>query len=388
MLGSRPVDASPAARARAVPVRRGRRRAGRRLAAPWPYGALLPWALSRVHWHAWASQMPAALAGSGRRDPARPRGRRRGLLHAAAARLRRPGQRLAADAVRPHPDRLRRRLAPAVPARGRARRPAPGLRRLAGVAAAWYFGANASGAPMYDPATGVTFDGVAADGTVNHNSGAESTIHGLLSMLALDGAPDVARWARRAAVVVADARGRVVEAESVGGPVVTPPSAWTRRVGVERRRVRRAAGRWEVKFGPRARHRRGGGADGPGRGRDVLGSARHALARRRRSAGLLAGARPARDPAPRRSAATSPPAGVSGTVALDAIQVTPPSSRSSSAARGHSQALLRSFATVPRRARVPFAGIASAYDARGRLVARTRAARVRIPPGGFAIAER
>ena len=61
--------------------------------------------------------------------------------------------------------------------------------RLAGVVAAWFFGANASNAPTYDPATGVTFDGVAADGTVNHNSGAESTIHGLLTMLALDAHP-------------------------------------------------------------------------------------------------------------------------------------------------------------------------------------------------------
>src|SRR6201999_3492616 len=32
----------------------------------------------------------------------------------------------------------------------------PGPRRLAGVAAAWYFGNNPAGAPMYDPATGVT----------------------------------------------------------------------------------------------------------------------------------------------------------------------------------------------------------------------------------------
>jgi len=28
----------------------------------WPYGAILPWAQSRSMWHAWASQMPAALA--------------------------------------------------------------------------------------------------------------------------------------------------------------------------------------------------------------------------------------------------------------------------------------------------------------------------------------
>ena len=28
----------------------------------WPYGAILPWAQSRSMWHAWGSQMPAALA--------------------------------------------------------------------------------------------------------------------------------------------------------------------------------------------------------------------------------------------------------------------------------------------------------------------------------------
>ena len=72
---------------------------------------------------------------------------------------------------------------------------------LAGMTAAWYFGANASGSPTYDPATGITFDGVAGDGTVNHNSGAESTIHGLLSMLALDAHPRAAAIARSATVV-------------------------------------------------------------------------------------------------------------------------------------------------------------------------------------------
>jgi len=44
---------------------------------------------------------------------------------------------------------------------------------------------------MYDPATGRTFDGINPDGSVNRNSGAESTIHGLLSMLALDAHPAV-----------------------------------------------------------------------------------------------------------------------------------------------------------------------------------------------------
>src|SRR3954452_21825274 len=84
---------------------------------------------------------------------------------------------------------------------------------VAGVVAAWLFGANASRQPTYHPATGVTFDGVASDGTVNQNSAAESTIHGLLTMLALDSHPAARRFARTASVqryVGTD----VVEAES------------------------------------------------------------------------------------------------------------------------------------------------------------------------------
>ena len=83
---------------------------------------------------------------------------------------------------------------------------------------------------MYDPATGVTFDGVAPDGTINRNSGAESTIQGQLSMLALDAAPDVARWARVAGdarrTTRRPARGRGL-ALSGGARPVQPPDAWT-----------------------------------------------------------------------------------------------------------------------------------------------------------------
>jgi hypothetical protein len=57
-----------------------------------------------------------------------------------------------------------------------------GLLDLAGIAAAWYFGNNPAEVPMYDPATGRTFDGIEQDAPpdepqrVNVNSGAESTI--------------------------------------------------------------------------------------------------------------------------------------------------------------------------------------------------------------------
>jgi hypothetical protein len=106
----------------------------------------------------------------------------------------------------------------------------PGLRQVATFVAAWYFGANRAGEPMYDPATGRTYDGISADGVINRNSGAESTIHGLLSMLALS--PTLAR---EAALYASGARSlsglAVAEAETAtlsgGAAVVTPPSAWT-----------------------------------------------------------------------------------------------------------------------------------------------------------------
>lgn len=106
-----------------------------------------------------------------------------------------------------------------------------GLRQLAGLTAGWYFGANAAGAPMYDPATGRTFDGVSADGVINRNSGAESTIHGLMSMLELDASPDAADLAVSARMIVHRDTTTVVEAEagqlSDGARVERPESAWT-----------------------------------------------------------------------------------------------------------------------------------------------------------------
>jgi hypothetical protein len=85
---------------------------------------------------------------------------------------------------------------------------------------------------MYDAATGRTYDGISGEGVVNRNSGAESTIHGLLSMLALDADGGLARQARALAASPRVLAGlQVVEAESgrlsSGASVVTPPSAWT-----------------------------------------------------------------------------------------------------------------------------------------------------------------
>jgi hypothetical protein len=200
----------------------------------WPYGALLPWARSRSLWHAWADQMAGSLAEAGgalgREDWVRVAvgetgrftphllaqgGPENGWLPAPTDRAQ-----IAYGADATLQNLLRTAAA--------ARRPA--FADLAGIAAAWYFGNNPAGVAMYDPATGRTFDGINPDRTVNRNSGAESTIHGLLSMLALDAHPAVAARARVAGRQ-AQVTWQLVEAEAGtltgAAEVVTPASAWT-----------------------------------------------------------------------------------------------------------------------------------------------------------------
>ncbi|MDQ1171572.1 hypothetical protein QE392_003376 [Microbacterium proteolyticum] len=102
--------------------------------------------------------------------------------------------------------------------------------QLAGLQAAWFFGANHAGARMYDPMTGVTFDGLQPDGSVNRNSGAESTIHGLLTAIALDAHPAVAARATALTAVQARVGLEYIEAEDAvrtDGAVFTPESSWT-----------------------------------------------------------------------------------------------------------------------------------------------------------------
>ena len=204
-------------------------------ARQWPYGAILPWVLSRSIWHGWGSQMPAALATAATALD------RDSLLRSAVT-----------DSVTFTPLLLatggpdngwlpapidRTQIAYGVDSRLQSllavanSADLPGLEHVATVTAAWYFGANAAGTPMYDPATGRTFDGVNGDGVVNMNSGAESTIHGLLSMLALDARPDLAEAAQATPEVHEHDGIEVFEAEAatLAGPatVVRPESAWT-----------------------------------------------------------------------------------------------------------------------------------------------------------------
>lgn len=203
-------------------------------ATEWPFGAILPWNKSQTLWHAWGGLAPAAAATAA--DVLdQPR-----LLEAAvkdSAQF--TPQLLAAggpdNAWSPTPgesqiaygvdSRVQGLIATAEAAN------APGLLDLAAISAGWFFGANPSGAPAYNPATGTAIDGIEPDGRVNPNSGAESTIHALLTMLALDARPELKAQALGINRTVSTHGLSVVEAESGtisgGGSVVKPASAWT-----------------------------------------------------------------------------------------------------------------------------------------------------------------
>jgi hypothetical protein len=200
----------------------------------WPFGAILPWTQSQTFWHAWGGMAPAALASAatalGRPD----------LLTAAVKDMAQfTPQLLAAGGPinqwTPTPNdsqiaygvdcRVEGLVATAKAAN------APGLLHLAAVTAAWFFGANPSGKPAYNPATGDAIDGIDPGGSVNLNSGAESTIHTLLTMEALDANPALKAEALGINRTVRVNGLRVVEAESGtitgDGSVVKPATAWT-----------------------------------------------------------------------------------------------------------------------------------------------------------------
>jgi hypothetical protein len=67
--------------------------------------------------------------------------------------------------------------------------------RLAGISASWLFGNNAAGATMYDSATGRCYDGIRDSTTINRNSGAESTIEALGTLVELEAYPEAMGYA-------------------------------------------------------------------------------------------------------------------------------------------------------------------------------------------------
>jgi hypothetical protein len=173
-------------------------------ARTWPFGAVLPAARNPLIWHGWGGLAPAGLA--------------RAYAVRGGAALRRAALADAASFT-PHllvaggPDNS---WVPApadrvqIPYGAHSRVESllavatcldrPGLVELAGIAATWFFGNNPAGVPVYDPSTGRTADGIDVPGVVNPESGAESTVHGLLAMLALDANPVAAAIARTATV--------------------------------------------------------------------------------------------------------------------------------------------------------------------------------------------
>lgn len=379
----------------------------------WPYGAILPWAQSRSLWHGYASQMPAALAEAS--------------VTLGDAALLTPA---ISDSVGftpvlmtaggpdngwlPTPiDRVQiaygvdSRLQSLISVAEAADR--PGLLELAGIMGSWYFGANRAGEPIYDPATGVTFDGVQPDGSINRNSGAESTIHGLLSMLALDANPDVAARAQAATSVTALDGLEVVEAEtatSTTGSVRTPEEAYT------------GESQWSggsyLELGRGERATIGIGTTGGVRnvepvvnqpesatayslwrtGKLPIGVLKHSVG----SQGIT-GAPGALLPQPlllpagtsRNEVTVS---GISGTVDLDALIVRPLVSRLAVDGASGSVELVHSTSVIPLRANVGEAGQAAtlrSYDGRGVLVeerAIAGTAKVTLRPGGFAVVTR
>ena len=197
-----------------------------------PFGATLPWAGSRSLWHGWGAQMAGALAVAGDvlGNDEMVAAARHEMTTFVPLLLAQGGAdqgwtptpaetvqiAYGADAV------LQNLLAVDAVTDERV------FEQLAGIAGAWYFGNNRATEPMYDPATGRTYDGLEIDGRINTNSGAESTIHGLLSMLALDAHPEV-KTAAYDAVRESLETWQLFEAESgslSGGEVVTPESAW------------------------------------------------------------------------------------------------------------------------------------------------------------------
>lgn len=372
----------------------------------WPYGAVLPWAQSPAMWHAWGSQMPAALAEAGDlfdddalTEPAiadatsftttllTAGGPDNGWFPSPTDRVQ-----IAYGAD----SRVQSLLALADTTGSAA------FAELAGMQAAWFFGANHAGAQMYDPATGVTYDGLQPDGTVNGNSGAESTIHGLLTALALDAHPAVAE--RAAALTSVESRVGLsyVEAEDAArtdGTVFTPESSWTGESswsGDALTLGARQSATWDLGAGDTGRWIEPVVWTEPGETSKSTWKGGGAL--------KITGPEQGISPTPGALlpyTLTAPAAGKGsqvdvrvqkGELTLDGLIVRPWVSRLVLAGDARSE-LVHSSAVAPQRTSIGAAGVASTvsvYDASGALVRSTATGgtvTVVVPPGGFAIAQ-
>ena len=384
----------------------------------WPYGAILPGVTSVSQWHAWAGLAPAALAAAARtlHDPRLLGVAQRDAVTFTSHLLVQGGP---DDGWAPTPvDRSQ--IAYGADSRVEDLQALadvthqPGTARLTGLAASWFFGDNRAHRAVYDPRTGVTDDGIAPDGTVNTGSGAESTIHGLLTMLALDRDP-VAAAVARTATVTARVTGTLLEAEggrrSGGTSVVTPAdpstgeSQWSGGAYVDLRAGGRLTLVARVPAGsvlmPVTRYLPGSAATRWTVGARAVGTVHQG---RIGSQGV--------SPWPGALEITTLPAAPAGntitvstvgrgTAAVDAVLVQPEvEALRLRRAPGGSPAtvLLRSFSARPRIVRVPFAGpgavTVDVFSPTGRLLATTvgdpvaGTTAVDLPAGGTALLTR
>ena len=387
-------------------------------ARTWPMGAVRNWALSRSMWHGWGGQMPAALARASQAlgDSALGDGAASDsftfdpwLLTSGGPDNGRMPTRGDTSQIAYGADSRLQSLVATADATGQ-----DAALGLAGIVGAWYFGANPAGVAMYDPATGVTYDGISGSGQVNHNSGAESTIHGLLSMIALDQHPVAEEMALTADVV--DRQGTLtLQAEdgtfAGNASAVEPASLWT----------------GESLFGGTGYAALGDGGsttmtlpEHPRSlvlpvfdlrpGSDAVTTFREDEQTLGRVASgdigeqgdspapgaLLPVTVPGTLPAGATALSATTATGAGGPAALDAVMLEPLVSRLVLGGDDHGTALLRSASTTSERAQVQVPGSGTArvatYDGSGHLVAESvstaRTVTVSVPAGGFALIRR
>lgn len=373
----------------------------------WPFRALLPWAGALDNWHAWGSEMAQGLAAAsealGDRSLLQPAvgdtagftaqlltstGPDNGMLPLPVEKVQ-----IAYGA-----DARVRACAEVGRVTGR-----DGIRDLAGIAAGWFFGANRSGQPTYEPATGVTYDGVEADGRLNRNSGAESTIHGLLTMLELDADPRLKALALASGTIELRNGLTVLEAEGAvrsGGAVAkAPAAAWTGESLWSGQQVEAPAGAtlvWQlprlgekllvqpvVELLPDSSARTTFVAD------RTLGTVVHSAVGAQGDAEAPGRLRQVALPHDAADGARVTATVSGGTARLDALAVMP--EVATLRASGAGQVVLltsKSASAEVRVVEVSGAGAASCHDRNGRLVRRVRGTgrvRVTIPSGGFAV---